>query len=75
MKQLLKAIKRRIDEILIANIIAAFPKGFGQELRGTAGVITTTRPCGCVIKAEHIPEKCLWILTSDYSNCKHRKRR
>ena len=75
MRRLLKAIKRKMDEILVANILAAFPEGFGHELKGTAGVITTTRPCGCFIKAEHIPEKCLWILTADYSKCKNRKGR
>jgi len=72
----LRLLRKFIDEAAIAALQAAyFPEDFGSELHGSAGTITTTRPCGCIIKAEHIPEKQIWVLTADYSKCKHRKRR
>jgi len=39
-------------------------------LRGKAGVVTDQRPCGCVLKAEHQPDKHLWTFQLDYSKCK-----
>lgn len=59
--------------LILLKLLSLFPSRFGTQLDGSAGIITTIRPCGCVIKAEHIPEKALWIFTCDYSNCKNAK--
>jgi len=42
-------------------------------LQGKAGIVTDKRPCGCILKGEHQPDKHLWIFTLDYSNCKQMK--
>lgn len=75
MKRLFSFLRKFINEVAIEALQAAyFPEDFGRELQGSAGTITTTRPCGCTIKGEHIPEIQIWILTVDYSKCKYRKR-
>jgi len=38
-------------------LLKLFPRHFGSQLEGSAGIVTQTRPCGCLLKAEHIPEK------------------
>jgi len=42
-------------------------------IKGTAGIVTHQQPCGCILKAEHYPDKHLWIFQYDYSKCKRFK--
>jgi len=42
-------------------------------LKGEAGIVEDRRPCGCILKGQHEPEKHLWTFTLDYSNCKQMK--
>jgi hypothetical protein len=75
MNPFLKLLRKFIDDLAIEALEAAyFPEEFGRELHGSAGTMTVTRPCGCTIRAEHMPDRQIWILTADYSKCKYTKR-
>jgi len=54
-------------------ILRSFPYGFCREIARTVGIRTLTKPCGCVLKAEHDLKRHVWVLTIDYSMCKGRE--
>jgi hypothetical protein len=43
-----------------------------RMLKGAAGKVTENHPCGCVLTAEHDPQKHVWVYTLDYSKCQQR---
>lgn len=71
---ILGLIFKKFDEAISAAIdtaiIRSFPYGFCTELVRSTGIRTLTKPCGCVLKAEHDLKRHVWVLTIDYSNCK-----
>ena len=38
-------------------------------LGGQRGTFEQKADCGCILKAEHNPERRMWTFTMDYSNC------
>lgn len=64
-----------VTEAMAQVILRSFPYGFASEISKSIGARTLTRPCGCVLRMEHVsPGK--WVLEVDYSNCvEHKARR
>jgi len=78
-KFILRVLYPMWGNAIVDMLLKNFPKGYASEFMELfvgekAGVITTTKSCGCIAEVVHDPKRHVWSLTIDYSNCKNQQR-